>query len=140
MKGQKTRRKQDGGIGNTKRTSKMKQIISNNSINRLKKAFLKQKKLIKGLRKVIAEKNEEIGKLRMSRTAVENEKPLVQKSCRSSVSIDISSMKGQKTKRKQVGYVGKSKRCKMTSKNKQNLSNNSLNRMDEAFFEVPSPF
>ena len=42
-----------------------------------------------------------------------------------------------KVKRKQDGGIGKAKKRKRTSKNKQNLSNNSINRMEEAFLRFP---
>ena len=46
-------------------------------------------------------------------------------------------MKVQKTKRKQDGKIGNARKRKRTSKKKQNPSNNSINRMDEAFLRFP---
>ena len=46
-------------------------------------------------------------------------------------------MKDKKAKRKQDGGIGNDKKRKRTSKKKQNPSNNSINRMDEAFLRFP---
>ena len=46
-------------------------------------------------------------------------------------------MKGQKYKHKQDGNIGNAKKRKRTSKNKQHISNNSINRMEEAFLRFP---
>ena len=46
-------------------------------------------------------------------------------------------MKGQKAKRKQDGSIRNAKKRKRTSKKKEILSNNSINRMEEAFLRFP---
>ena len=46
-------------------------------------------------------------------------------------------MDGQKAKRKQGGNIGNAKKRKRTSKNRKTLSNNSINRMEEAFLRFP---
>ena len=46
-------------------------------------------------------------------------------------------MKGHKTQRNQDGGIGNAKKCKRTLKKVENLSNNSINRMDEAFLRFP---
>ena len=50
---------------------------------------------------------------------------------------DFLTMKVQKIKQKQDGGIGKSKKCKTTSKKNQTPSNNSINRMDEAILRFP---
>ena len=46
-------------------------------------------------------------------------------------------MKGQKTKRKQDSNIGNAKKHKRCSKNRENISNNPINRMEEAFLRFP---
>ena len=59
----------------------------NEEISGKDKAIAEKNKEISGKDKVIAEKNEEIHNIRRSRVAIENEKPLVQKTFRSTKHI-----------------------------------------------------
>ena len=46
-------------------------------------------------------------------------------------------MENQNAKRKQDDDIGNTPKCTRISKNEENLSNNSINRMEEAFLSFP---